>query len=295
MTGARNNTNQVNPDYSTIIAGEEVLLCKVCSDRASGFHYGIFSCEGCKGFFRRSLQNKIDYRPCTQSQKCQIVRANRNRCQECSNKLCLLAKAVVRFAENIGGFRLLRIDDQAQVLKESLYPVLLLRFCSLRLFPNNDRLFDLANIPLALLLPTSSFSALRDCTVELIIRIRAARRPTDLPLSDKELAMCAAVCLCRLEGAGECASGGATSTASFNGMTANTFIDAWDEQSDQLGQAVCRRIREKFSSLLNYSLNVSGQSIPFGPTSLRTDLLVKNNSFNLSIKSKILAHSTPDQ
>ncbi|CAK5010890.1 unnamed protein product [Meloidogyne enterolobii] len=127
-----------------------------------------------------------------------------------SNKLCLLAKAVVRFAENIGGFRLLRIDDQAQVLKESLYPVLLLRFCSLRLFPNNDRLFDLANIPLALLLPTSSFSALRDCTVELIIRIRAARRPTDLPLSDKELAICAAVCLCRLEGAGECASGGAT-------------------------------------------------------------------------------------
>uniref|UniRef100_A0A914LTG2 Nuclear receptor n=1 Tax=Meloidogyne incognita TaxID=6306 RepID=A0A914LTG2_MELIC len=363
-----------NPDYSTIIAGEEVLLCKVCSDRASGFHYGIFSCEGCKGFFRRSLQNKIDYRPCTQSQKCQIVRANRNRCQECrwrkcieagmskdgvrygrvpkrekeklreemrrdsvrsvfehlnfelsneerlleklekgwkelendlriilkrkeeennngeeekiidSNKLCLLAKAVVRFAENIGGFRLLRIDDQAQVLKESLYPVLLLRFCSLRLFPNNDRLFDLANIPLALLLPTSSFSALRDCTVELIIRIRAARRPTDLPLSDKELAICAAVCLCRLEGAGECASGGATSTASFNGMTANTFINAWDEQSDQLGQAVCRRIREKFSSLLNYSLHVSGlqqQRIPFGPTSLRTDLLDRQNLASL--------------
>ena len=31
--------------------GEEVLLCKVCSDRASGFHYGIFSCEGCKASF----------------------------------------------------------------------------------------------------------------------------------------------------------------------------------------------------------------------------------------------------
>ncbi|CAK5010904.1 unnamed protein product [Meloidogyne enterolobii] len=87
----RSNTNQANPDYSTIIAGEEVLLCKVCSDRASGFHYGIFSCEGCKGFFRRSLQNKIDYRPCTQSQKCQIVRANRNRCQECRWRKCIEA------------------------------------------------------------------------------------------------------------------------------------------------------------------------------------------------------------
>nr|CAD2194166.1 unnamed protein product [Meloidogyne enterolobii] len=50
------NTNQANPDYSTIIAGEEVLLCKVCSDRASGFHYGIFSCEGCKvGIFEELL------------------------------------------------------------------------------------------------------------------------------------------------------------------------------------------------------------------------------------------------
>uniref|UniRef100_A0A183BNU8 Nuclear receptor domain-containing protein n=1 Tax=Globodera pallida TaxID=36090 RepID=A0A183BNU8_GLOPA len=72
-------------------ANEEVLLCKVCSDKASGFHYGIFSCEGCKGFFRRSLQNKIDYRPCTQSQKCQIVRASRNRCQECRWRKCIEA------------------------------------------------------------------------------------------------------------------------------------------------------------------------------------------------------------
>uniref|UniRef100_A0A914GWM7 Nuclear receptor domain-containing protein n=1 Tax=Globodera rostochiensis TaxID=31243 RepID=A0A914GWM7_GLORO len=81
-------------------ANEEVLLCKVCSDKASGFHYGIFSCEGCKGFFRRSLQNKIDYRPCTQSQKCQIVRASRNRCQECRWRKCIeagMSKDSVRY------------------------------------------------------------------------------------------------------------------------------------------------------------------------------------------------------
>nr|CAD2132899.1 unnamed protein product [Meloidogyne enterolobii] len=99
-----NNNVQTNIEGKsrlfTIIAGEEVLLCKVCSDRASGFHYGIFSCEGCKGFFRRSLQNKIDYRPCTQSQKCQIVRANRNRCQECRWRKCIEAgclKTVFRY------------------------------------------------------------------------------------------------------------------------------------------------------------------------------------------------------
>lgn len=31
-------------------------LCAVCSDYASGYHYGVWSCEGCKAFFKRSIQ-----------------------------------------------------------------------------------------------------------------------------------------------------------------------------------------------------------------------------------------------
>lgn len=65
------------------------LLCQVCSDTASGFHYGVFACEGCKGFFRRSIQQKINYRPCSKSQQCAIVRNNRNRCQYCRLKKCI--------------------------------------------------------------------------------------------------------------------------------------------------------------------------------------------------------------
>ncbi|XP_069133665.1 ecdysone-induced protein 78C-like isoform X2 [Argopecten irradians] len=62
--------------------------CKVCGDKASGFHYGVTSCEGCKGFFRRSIQKQIEYR-CLRDGKCMVIRLNRNRCQYCRFKKCL--------------------------------------------------------------------------------------------------------------------------------------------------------------------------------------------------------------
>uniref|UniRef100_UPI00358E1C89 nuclear receptor subfamily 1 group D member 2-like n=1 Tax=Myxine glutinosa TaxID=7769 RepID=UPI00358E1C89 len=77
-----------------------VLLCKVCGDTASGFHYGVHACEGCKGFFRRSIQQNIKYKPCLKNEDCPVVRANRNRCQHCRFKKCLsvgMSKDAVRF------------------------------------------------------------------------------------------------------------------------------------------------------------------------------------------------------
>ncbi|NWR78962.1 NR1D1 protein, partial [Centropus unirufus] len=77
-----------------------VLLCKVCGDVASGFHYGVHACEGCKGFFRRSIQQNIQYKKCLKNENCSIVRINRNRCQQCRFKKCLLvgmSRDAVRF------------------------------------------------------------------------------------------------------------------------------------------------------------------------------------------------------
>ncbi|KAG7317943.1 hypothetical protein KOW79_018978 [Hemibagrus wyckioides] len=77
-----------------------VLLCKVCGDVASGFHYGVHACEGCKGFFRRSIQQNIQYKKCMKSENCTIMRINRNRCQQCRFKKCLavgMSRDAVRF------------------------------------------------------------------------------------------------------------------------------------------------------------------------------------------------------
>ncbi|XP_014364740.2 ecdysone-induced protein 78C [Papilio machaon] len=69
-------------------AGRAAVPCRVCGDKASGYHYGVTSCEGCKGFFRRSIQKQIEYR-CLRDGKCHVIRLNRNRCQFCRFKKCL--------------------------------------------------------------------------------------------------------------------------------------------------------------------------------------------------------------
>ncbi|XP_028255745.1 peroxisome proliferator-activated receptor alpha-like isoform X2 [Parambassis ranga] len=63
------------------------LECRVCSDRASGFHYGVHACEGCKGFFRRTVRLKLEYDKCERS--CKIQKKNRNKCQYCRFHKCL--------------------------------------------------------------------------------------------------------------------------------------------------------------------------------------------------------------
>ncbi|XP_050439439.1 orphan steroid hormone receptor 2-like isoform X2 [Adelges cooleyi] len=65
-----------------------VESCVVCGDRASGRHYGAISCEGCKGFFKRSIRKQLGYQ-CRGSKMCEVTKNHRNRCQYCRLQKCL--------------------------------------------------------------------------------------------------------------------------------------------------------------------------------------------------------------
>ncbi|XP_064380037.1 steroidogenic factor 1 [Dromaius novaehollandiae] len=63
-------------------------LCPVCGDKVSGYHYGLLTCESCKGFFKRTVQNNKHY-TCTESQNCKIDKTQRKRCPYCRFQKCL--------------------------------------------------------------------------------------------------------------------------------------------------------------------------------------------------------------
>ncbi|KAM4719394.1 steroidogenic factor 1b [Anableps anableps] len=62
--------------------------CPVCGDKVSGYHYGVLTCESCKGFFKRTVQNNKTY-VCVENQQCKIDRSKRKRCPFCRFQKCL--------------------------------------------------------------------------------------------------------------------------------------------------------------------------------------------------------------
>ena len=63
-------------------------LCRICHDKATGIHYGVSTCEGCKGFYKRSVLRKRVYK-CCHNNKCEITVENRKNCKSCRYSKCL--------------------------------------------------------------------------------------------------------------------------------------------------------------------------------------------------------------
>lgn len=101
------------------------LECRVCSDKASGFHYGVHACEGCKGFFRRTIRLKLEYDKCERN--CKIQKKNRNKCQYCRFHKCLavgMSHNAIRFGRMPQAEKLKLKAESKMVEKEVASPML---------------------------------------------------------------------------------------------------------------------------------------------------------------------------
>lgn len=92
VANEENNNDQQDSGLPTTagISRQQLINspCPICSDKISGFHYGIFSCESCKGFFKRTVQNRKNY-VCLRGAACPVTIATRKKCPACRFEKCL--------------------------------------------------------------------------------------------------------------------------------------------------------------------------------------------------------------
>jgi len=87
---------------------ESEKWCAVCNAESSGYHYGASTCEGCKSFFKRTVQKDLLHKyECNGSnEECSINRVTRAKCQFCRLKKCFMVGMVaegVRKEKRRGG------------------------------------------------------------------------------------------------------------------------------------------------------------------------------------------------
>ncbi|CAF0973351.1 unnamed protein product [Brachionus calyciflorus] len=85
--------------------------CKICSDEATGIHYGAPTCEPCKGFFKRSLLRHIGYVCRDKNFSCKIYPKKTKKCQLCRWNACLKA------GMSVNGIRMGRIPNSMKISK----------------------------------------------------------------------------------------------------------------------------------------------------------------------------------
>ncbi|XP_050445225.1 zygotic gap protein knirps-like isoform X2 [Cataglyphis hispanica] len=82
--------------------------CSVCQEPAAGYHFGAFTCEGCKSFFGRTYSNPGSVSECKNGGNCEINKKNRTSCKACRLKKCLLAgmsKSSSRYGRRSNSFK----------------------------------------------------------------------------------------------------------------------------------------------------------------------------------------------
>ncbi|XP_018895849.2 knirps-related protein [Bemisia tabaci] len=83
--------------------------CKVCGEPAAGFHFGAFTCEGCKSFFGRSYNNLNAISECKNNGGCVINKKNRTSCKACRLRKCMsvgMSKSGSRYGRRSNWFKI---------------------------------------------------------------------------------------------------------------------------------------------------------------------------------------------
>ncbi|EGI71043.1 PREDICTED: knirps-related protein-like [Acromyrmex echinatior] len=91
--------------------------CKVCGEPAAGFHFGAFTCEGCKSFFGRSYNNLNSIADCKNDGKCVINKKNRTACKSCRLRKCIfvgMSKSGSRYGRRSNWFKIHCLLQQQQ-------------------------------------------------------------------------------------------------------------------------------------------------------------------------------------
>jgi len=95
-------------------------LCKVCGEPAAGFHFGAFTCEGCKSFFGRTYNNLSSLNECKNNGRCIINKKNRTSCKACRLRKCLMvgmSKSGSRYGRRSNWFKIhCLMQEQAHVM-----------------------------------------------------------------------------------------------------------------------------------------------------------------------------------
>ncbi|XP_041987002.1 protein embryonic gonad-like [Aricia agestis] len=99
--------------------------CKVCGEPAAGFHFGAFTCEGCKSFFGRTYNNLSSISECKNNGECVINKKNRTACKACRLRKCLLvgmSKSGSRYGRRSNWFKIhCLLQEQQQQHMQQLH------------------------------------------------------------------------------------------------------------------------------------------------------------------------------